>query len=67
MEELEMAAWLHDCGKITTPEFVVDKHTKLETIFDRIHLIDSRIEILRRAGIEHAQGEIQLDTRPFGT
>ncbi|TLM66839.1 MAG: GAF domain-containing protein [Deltaproteobacteria bacterium] len=48
MEELEMAAWLHDCGKITTPEFVVDKHTKLETIFDRIHLVDARIEILRR-------------------
>lgn len=48
LEELEMAAWLHDCGKITTPEFVVDKRTKLETIFDRIHLIDARIEILRR-------------------
>ncbi|NJC87577.1 MAG: GAF domain-containing protein [Desulfuromonas sp.] len=48
LDELEMAAWLHDCGKITTPEFVVDKHTKLETIFDRIHLIDSRLEILRR-------------------
>ena len=48
MEELEMAAWLHDCGKITTPEYVVDKHTKLETIFDRIHLIEARIEILRR-------------------
>lgn len=48
LDELEMAAWLHDCGKITTPEFVVDKHTKLETIFDRIHLIDARIEILRR-------------------
>lgn len=48
LEELEMAAWLHDCGKITTPEYVVDKHTKLETIFDRIHLIDSRLEILHR-------------------
>jgi len=48
LEELEMAAWLHDCGKITTPEHIVDKHTKLETIFDRIHLIDSRLEILRR-------------------
>ena len=48
LEELEMAAWLHDCGKITTPEYVVDKHTKLETIFDRIELIDTRIEVLRR-------------------
>ena len=46
--ELEIAAWLHDCGKITTPEYVVDKSTKLETIYDRIHLVDSRYEILRR-------------------
>lgn len=46
--ELEVAGWLHDCGKITTPEYVVDKATKLETICDRIHLVNSRIEILRR-------------------
>lgn len=48
LEELELAAWLHDCGKITTPDYVVDKQTRLETIFDRIELIDVRIEILRR-------------------
>jgi HD-GYP domain-containing protein (c-di-GMP phosphodiesterase class II) len=46
--ELEVAAWLHDCGKITTPEYVMDKATKLETKFDRIHLIDTRCEILAR-------------------
>ena len=46
--ELNVAAWLHDCGKITTPEFVVDKSTKLETIFDRIHLVDTRFEVLKR-------------------
>ena len=46
--ELEVAAWLHDCGKITTPEYVVDKGTKLETIYDRIHLVQARFEILRR-------------------
>lgn len=59
LEELEMAAWLHDCGKITTPEFVVDKHTKLETIFDRIHLLDARFEILRR-DLEIARLKAQL-------
>lgn len=48
MYELEVAAWLHDCGKITTPEYVVDKGTKLETIYDRIHLVDTRFEVLRR-------------------
>ncbi len=46
--ELEIAAWLHDCGKITTPEFVIDKGTKLETIHDRISEIDTRFEILKR-------------------
>lgn len=46
--ELEMAAWLHDCGKITTPEYVVDKATKLETIFDRIEAVDTRFTILKR-------------------
>lgn len=49
--ELEVAAWLHDCGKITTPEYVVDKGTKLETIFDRIHVIDTRFEIIKRDAI----------------
>ncbi len=46
--ELDVAAWLHDCGKITTPEYVVDKSTKLETIFDRIHLVEARFEVLKR-------------------
>jgi HD-GYP domain-containing protein (c-di-GMP phosphodiesterase class II) len=45
--ELKIAAWLHDCGKVTTPEYVMDKATKLETIFDRIHLIDQRFELLK--------------------
>jgi HD-GYP domain-containing protein (c-di-GMP phosphodiesterase class II) len=45
--ELKIAAWLHDCGKVTTPEYIMDKATKLETIFDRIHLIDHRFELLK--------------------
>ncbi|CNI04483.1 putative chemotactic transducer-related protein [Yersinia thracica] len=46
-EELHTACWLHDCGKITTPEFVVDKSTKLELIYDRIHEIRMRFEVLK--------------------
>ena len=46
--ELKIAGLLHDCGKVTTPIHVVDKATKLETIFDRIHLIDTRFEIVHR-------------------
>lgn len=52
--ELEVAAWLHDCGKITTPEFVVDKATKLETIFDRIHLINTRFAVMEQAAENRA-------------
>ncbi len=46
--ELKIAGWLHDCGKVTTPEHVVDKSTKLETIFDRIKLVSTRFEVLKR-------------------
>jgi len=42
MYELRIAAWLHDCGKITTPEYIIDKATKLHTMFDRIELVESR-------------------------
>ncbi|QWR78925.1 HD domain-containing protein [Candidatus Magnetomonas plexicatena] len=45
--ELRIAAWMHDIGKITTPEHVVDKATKLEKIYDRIHTVEARFEILR--------------------
>ncbi len=46
--ELKIASWLHDCGKVTTPESVMDKATKLQTIFDRIHLVDQRFELLKK-------------------
>jgi len=46
--ELRIAALLHDCGKVTTPVHVVDKATKLHTLFDRIHLVDTRFEVLKR-------------------
>jgi response regulator RpfG family c-di-GMP phosphodiesterase len=46
--ELKIAGLLHDCGKVTTPVHVVDKSTKLHTLFDRVHLIDTRFEVLKR-------------------
>ena len=46
--EISIAAWLHDCGKVVTPEYVVDKATKLETIYNRIHEIRMRFEVIYR-------------------
>ncbi len=48
LRELDIASWLHDCGKVTTPEYVVDKATKLETIYNRIHEVRTRFEVLHR-------------------
>jgi HD-GYP domain-containing protein (c-di-GMP phosphodiesterase class II) len=62
--ELKIAGLLHDCGKVTTPVHVVDKGTKLETIFDRIHLLDTRFEVLKRdAEIELLRKRSELISR----
>lgn len=58
--ELFVASWLHDCGKVTTPEYVVDKATKLETIYNRIHEIRTRFEVLwRDADICYYKGLVE--------
>jgi HD-GYP domain-containing protein (c-di-GMP phosphodiesterase class II)/ABC-type amino acid transport substrate-binding protein len=61
IREFRMAAWLHDCGKITTPEHIVDKATKLETIYNRIHEIRMRFEVLWRDALLEYQQHIQLN------
>ena len=55
--EFRTAAWLHDCGKVTMPEYIGDKATKLETIYNRIHEVRMRFEVLLRdAEIDYWQG-----------
>jgi len=62
MYELRIAAWLHDCGKVTTPEYVVDKSTKLETIYDRVETVKTRFEILvRDAEIKSLKAQLRVE------
>lgn len=64
-EALHIAAWLHDCGKVTTPEYVVDKATKLETINDRIHEVRTRFEIFKRdADVDYWRGVAEGGDEP---
>ena len=59
MYELKIAAWLHDCGKVATPEFVVDKSTKLETIYDEV---ETRFGVLRRdEEIKRLKKELKIE------
>lgn len=62
MYELKIAAWLHDCGKVATPEFVVDKSTKLETIYDRVNEVETRFGVLRRdEEIKRLKKELKME------
>jgi len=48
LEEIRLAAWMHDVGKITTAEHIINKATRLEAIFDRIHLIETRFQLIAK-------------------
>jgi HD-GYP domain-containing protein (c-di-GMP phosphodiesterase class II) len=60
LEELKLAAWLHDVGKITLPEHIIDKRTKLETVFDRQELVKARFELAEKC-VEADMARRQLE------
>lgn len=60
--ELRIAGWMHDIGKITTPEYVVDKATKLETIYDRVNTVITKFELLRhQEEVEYLKAKQKLE------
>ena len=61
MEELRLAAWMHDVGKVTTPENIVNKASKLETIFDRVNLIETRFALIASEMVNaHLHAKLKL-------
>tara|TARA_B100000029_G_scaffold514204_1_gene616142 strand:- start:157 stop:1737 length:1581 start_codon:yes stop_codon:yes gene_type:complete len=48
LDELYVSGWLHDFGKVATPEHIMGKSTKLEGLYDKIDEIKFRFEILKR-------------------
>ena len=65
MEELRLAAWMHDVGKITTPEVIVDKATKLQSFFDRIEFVETRFDLIA-ASIENGYLKHKLELSAKG-
>ncbi len=63
LQELKLAALMHDCGKLTTPVHIVDKATKLQTIYDRIGLVETRLQVMKRdATIAALESKLELAT-----
>ncbi|WP_071628156.1 HD domain-containing phosphohydrolase [Poseidonibacter lekithochrous] len=61
-KQIEIAAWMHDIGKISMPESIIEKSTKLQTLFDRIELIKERFEVLKRdTKIDYLEGKISKE------
>ena len=71
LDQLKLAAWMHDIGKIATPEYILDKSTKLETIHNRIEEVKERFERLKlslkltfsQQKIAYLQGDLALDIK----
>jgi HD-GYP domain-containing protein (c-di-GMP phosphodiesterase class II)/ribonuclease BN (tRNA processing enzyme) len=61
-KQIALAAWIHDIGKISMPEHVLDKATKLEKIYDRVNLIEQRFELIKKdKEIEYLKNQISKE------
>jgi HD-GYP domain-containing protein (c-di-GMP phosphodiesterase class II) len=61
MNELRIAAYMHDIGKVTSPVEIVEKAKKLQTIFDRILYVRLRMDyMIQKVKLEGKQKKIEL-------
>jgi HD-GYP domain-containing protein (c-di-GMP phosphodiesterase class II) len=68
LKELKYASWMHDLGKITTPSHIMDKSTRLETIIDRIYIVEIRFEFIRDLlllQLHYLSNETDEEREPF--
>jgi len=63
LKELQIAGWLHDIGKVTTPESLLNKSKKLEKITDRAQLVSLRYDIAKlQVQLESAREMLKEET-----
>lgn len=64
LKGLQIAGWLHDLGKVTTPESLLDKSKKLEKITDRAEIVSLRYDIAKlQVRLEAAREMLRDGTR----
>ncbi len=60
IKQINFAALMHDVGKLATPDYILEKATKLDGLFDRIELIKSRKwAISKELEVEFLKGHIK--------
>lgn len=48
LKQIKLSALVHDIGKLSIPEYIIDKSKKLEGIYDGIDSIKLRIEVIKK-------------------
>lgn len=61
-KNINFAALMHDVGKLSTPDYIMDKKTKLDGLYDKIELVKTRVwAIKKELEIEFLKDNITKD------
>ncbi len=62
LKQIKLSALVHDIGKLSIPEYILDKSKKLEGIYDGIEKIKYKIEIIKKElQISALKGDIDME------